>query len=175
MTGDTQAREAGPRGTAAWLGMAEAWLGSAAALLLVAMTLLTAVDVIGRYFFDRPLTGAFELTELAMGAMVFVSLPLVTLRREHVTVDLMEHLVPKAWRRAQQLLMDAIVVLCLAVITWQLWRKAHTMASAGETTATLEIPIYPLVYAMAALSAITVAVTVALALGDARGAREDAR
>ena len=43
------------------------------------MVLLTCVDVVGRYFLNRPLTGAFELTEHAMGALVFSSLPLVAL------------------------------------------------------------------------------------------------
>lgn len=164
-----------PGGLAAWLARAEIVLGSAAALLLVAMTLLTTVDVVGRYFLNRPLAGAFELTELAMGAMVFFSLPLVTLRREQVTVDLLAGAVPVRWQRWQRALFDLVAAACLGAIAWQLWLKAGHMLAAGETTATLHVPIYPLVYTMAVLAAVTVAVMVAMAWGDATGALEPPR
>lgn len=152
------------------LARAELVLGLIAALLLVAMVLLTTIDVIGRYFLNRPLPGSFELTELAMGAMVFSSLPLVTLRRQQVTVDLLESLVPTAWRRAQRALFDLIAAACMAVITAMLWTKAGHMASAGETTAVLQIVVYPLVYTMALLGGLTVAVMLLMAWGDATGA-----
>ena len=158
------------RGLAAWLARIELALGCAAALLLTSMVLLTTVDVIGRYFLDRPLVGAFELTELAMGAMVFSSLPLVTLARQQVTVDLFAGVVPPAWRRVQTVLIDVTAALCLSVIAWRLWQKAIYMAEAGETTATVLVPIYPLVYYMAAMAAVTVALMLAMAFGDATGA-----
>jgi len=171
------ARAAAPprRGLAAWLAHAERWLGCVAALLLAAMVLLTTIDVVGRYFFNRPVVGAFELTELVMGAMVFSSLPLVTLARQQVTVDLFASIVPRTWRRAQNALIDVVAALCLAVIAWRLWQKAVYMAGAGETTATLPIPIYPLVYYMAAMAAVTVVLMLALAVSDAMGTTEGRR
>ena len=66
----------------ALLRRTERLFGAVAALALVGMVLLTCVDVIGRYVLNRPLTGAFELSEMTMGALVFASLPLVTLRRQ---------------------------------------------------------------------------------------------
>ena len=118
--------------------------GRRALVSLVAMTLLTTVDVVGRYFLNRPLAGAFELTELAMGAMVFFSLPLVTLRREQVTVDLLAGAVPVRWQRWERALFDLVAAACL-------------------------------VYTMALLAAVTVAVMVAMAWGDATGALEPPR
>lgn len=173
-TGPAPARTA-PHPLAAWLQRARFALGVAAALLLVAMVSLTTVDVVGRYFLSRPLPGAFELTELAMGAMVFSSLPLVTLSRQQVSVDLLESLVPRAWRRAQSMLLDLVGALCVAVIAWQLWLKAGHMADAGETTATLQVVVYPLVYYMAGLATVTVALMLAMAWGDAAGVLEEGR
>lgn len=157
------------RGLAAWLAHTEHVLGAVAALLLVSMVLLTTIDVIGRYFFSRPLAGAFEITELVMGAMVFSSLPLVTLARQQVTVDLFASIIPRAWRGVQDAVIDVSAAACLAVIAWRLWQKAVYMAEAGETTATLPIPIYPLVYYMAAMAAVTVVLMLALAYSDATG------
>lgn len=137
------------------LRRADGVLGGVAALMLVAMALLTCIDVVGRYFLNRPLTGAFELTELAMGALIFTSLPLVTMRRQQVTVDLFNRLVPRPWRRAQSALFDGVATVCMAVIGWRLWVKAADMAQTGETTAVLQIPVFPLVYYMAALTVAT--------------------
>lgn len=144
-------------------------IGAVTAALLVAMVLLTTVDVAGRYFFGRPLPGAFEITELAMGAMVFASLPLVTLRRQHVTVDLLANAVPQRWRGVQSAMLELIVAGCTGVVAWQLARKASHMAAAGETTATLSIPVYPLIWLMAALAAIAVVATLVMAWHDLRG------
>lgn len=163
-----------PSGLAAWLARTERVLGGAAALLLVAMVLLTMVDVIGRYFLGRPLTGAFELTEMAMGAMVFSSLPLVTLARQQVTVDLLAGAMPAAWWRVSRVLFDLVAAACVGVIAWQLWLKTGHLAAAGETTATLQIAVYPLVAYMAALASATVAVMLAMAWGDATGKLEGA-
>ena len=112
--------------------------GAVAALALVGMVLLTCVDVIGRYVLNRPLTGAFELSEMAMGALVFASLPLVTLRRQQVTVDLLDWLLPATWRTVQDAVANLIAAACTLVVAWRLWVKAEEMMRTGETTAVLE-------------------------------------
>ena len=157
----------------ALLRRADHVLGVVTALMLVAMVLLTCIDVVGRYFLNRPLTGAFELTELAMGALIFSSLPLVTLRRQQVTVDLFDRLVPTSWKRAQSAFFDTMAALCMALIGWRLWIKAAEMAQAGETTAVLQIPVYPLVYYMAALTTATVGVMLIMVWLDATASNKE--
>ncbi len=146
-------------------------LGMIAALTLTAMVLLTCVDVVGRYFFNQPLTGAFELTEHAMGALVFSSLPLVALRRQHVTVDLFDGLVPTRWKRLQAAIVDLVAAVCTGAIAWRLWVKALEMRANGETTAVLQFVVHPLVFFMATLTFIAVIVMLVLAWLDATGNR----
>lgn len=143
-------------------------LGGLAAIALVGMVLLTCVDVIGRYVLNRPLTGAFEMSEMAMGALVFASLPLVTLRRQQVTVDLFDGLLPAGWRAVQDAAANLVAAVCVGVVSWRLWIKASEMLANGETTAVLKIPMYPLVHAMALLSGLTAVVILAMAWLDAR-------
>ena len=146
----------------------ERLLGAAAALALVGIVLLTCVDVVGRYLLNRPLTGAFELSEMARGALVFASLPLVTLRRQQVTVDLLDWLVPRGWRTAQDAVASLVAALCVTVVAWRLWVKAVEMMRSGETTAVLKLPVHPLVYGMAVLSVVTAAVILAMMWLDLR-------
>ena len=59
-----------------------------AALVLLWLVGLTCVDVVGRYFFRAPVTGAVELVQLSMAGIIFLTLPLMFLKNEHVIVDL---------------------------------------------------------------------------------------
>ncbi len=158
---------------AGFIRRADGLLGLIASLILIVIMLLTCADVIGRYFLNMPIPGAFEITELAMGALIFVSLPLVTLRREHVTVDLLTHIVPKGLRVVQQSLLDLLSIVCVGVIAWRVWLKAVAMTSSGDTTATLEIAVYPLVYYMSIMTFLTAGLIAMLAWHDTFGAKND--
>ena len=74
-------------------------LGVVAAIDLFAMMMLTFIDVTGRKLtgtvaFAKPVYGAYEITELLMGVLIFSALPLVTAREGHVTIDIFDRLVP---------------------------------------------------------------------------------
>ena len=53
-------------------------LGVTSAAVLFLMMAITAVDVAGRYVFNKPLTGGFEITELLLAALIYCGLPLVS-------------------------------------------------------------------------------------------------
>lgn len=139
-----------------------------AAIMLLTLMALTCIDVLGRYLFNRPLPGGFELTELGMGALIFTSLPLVTLRRQHVQIDLLD-ILPARWHDVQHAVLGMLTAACMAVIGWRLWIKAGEMAHAGETTATLQISVYPLIYYMALMAFATTALMILFAWEDASG------
>ncbi|MDO5369539.1 TRAP transporter small permease subunit, partial [Paracoccus sp. (in: a-proteobacteria)] len=63
-------------------------LAAAGAGLTLLMVVVTCIDVVGRYLFNRPFGGAFEITQMSLAALVFVALPLTTRARAHVEVDL---------------------------------------------------------------------------------------
>jgi TRAP-type C4-dicarboxylate transport system permease small subunit len=130
-------------------------LGVFAALVLFAMMLLTCCDVVGRYFLSRPIFGAFELTEMLLAALIFAGLPLVTLRNEHVTVDLLDPITPDWLFRIQHVIACALGMLSTGYLAWRLWIRALSMDSAGETTAQLKFKLAYLTYGMSILMALT--------------------
>src|SRR5436309_8236212 len=89
-----------------WLDRA---LGAAAAILLFCLMALTTADVIGRYLFNSPLRGAFEITELMLLALIFAGLPLASRADEHVCLDFIDR---PLGARGQKLLRRAIDLLC---------------------------------------------------------------
>lgn len=130
-------------------------LGGVAAIILFVMMMLTCADVVGRYFLGRPVTGAFELTEMMLAGLIFTGLPLVTLRQEHVTVDVLDPVMPDWLARAQHVLASAISFVATGYLAWRLWLRGGNMLAAGETTAQLKITIGYLTYGMAVLMALT--------------------
>ncbi|MBV1694793.1 MAG: TRAP transporter small permease [Hyphomicrobiales bacterium] len=130
-------------------------LGIAAAVLLFALMMLTCVDVVGRYFLNRPVLGAFELTEMALALLIFIGLPLVTLRQEHISVDLFDAITPRWLLRVQHVVAHAIGAVATGYLAWRLWLRATGMLASGETTAQLKMALGYLCAAMAVLTALT--------------------
>ena len=67
---------------------ASLFFANVAALILLMLVALTCIDVVGRYFFSNPLTGAVELVRICMAGIIFFSFPLMFLRNDHIIVDL---------------------------------------------------------------------------------------
>lgn len=114
------------------------------------MMMVTVVDVTGRYVFNAPLPAGFELTEYLMGVLVFLALPLVSAKGDHVRISLLDNRFGVAARS----LRDRLTGLCAAVvcllIAWPLAALAIRMASYGDGTQTLGIPLAPLAFFMVA-------------------------
>ena len=52
------------------------------------MAAWTFIDVIGRYFFDTPIPGSFEVVGLILGIAMIGAFPLVSFGERHITVGL---------------------------------------------------------------------------------------
>ena len=132
-----------------WKRHAEAILGGAAAAILLAMMLLTFVDVVARYLFSRPVRGAFEVTELMLVVLIFAGLPLVSFTDEHAVMDFIDRLLgPRAQRGLERLVQLACAVF-MFLLTWLVWRKADRIWAYRDVTDVLKIPYGPFVYFMA--------------------------
>ena len=118
------------------------------------MMTLTFVDVVARYVFNRPLRGAFEVTELMLLVLIFAGLPLVSHADEHVTMDFIDRWLAPAARRRLARLMHLAVAALMLFMAWQVWIKAGRISSYGDTTDVLRITVGPFVYFMALMIAL---------------------
>lgn len=140
-------------------GPIEQWaryiLGGVGAILLLTTVIVTSVDVFGRYFFNAPLRGGFELTEVLMLCFIFPAIPLVTWRGGHISVDLFNFLGGVRTRRLHAAIVDLICLLVVAIMIAGLLRKSRQMALFWDYTDTLRIPLAPLGYLVTAMLAAT--------------------
>ena len=135
----------------AWERRADAVLGIAASILLSCLMLVTFVDVVARYLFNRPIRGAFEVTELLLLVLIFAGLPLVSHADEHVTMDFIDRMLPAPAVPVLVRAVHAVVAAVFFFLTWQVIIKAGRISAYGDTTDVLRIAVGPFVYFMAAM------------------------
>lgn len=133
---------------------------TAAPLLLILV--LTFVDVLARYAFASPIKGSVEVIEFAMASLIFTALPLVTRKRLHVTVSLVDGLFKGRAGQVKLAICDAVSALTLAVLAWRLWIQAEDDWADGTATIVLEWLYAPLYFSMAVLAGLTCIATLLL-------------
>jgi TRAP-type transport system small permease protein len=110
--------------------------------MLLAVALLTVLDVSLRYALNRPLPGTFELTQLAMSGIAFLGLGQAQQRGQHITIDLLYERAPQA-RRALDACAGLVSLLVAGTITWRLLETLIRTRAGGEVTGVLNLPLYP--------------------------------
>lgn len=136
-------------------------LGTIAIILLVALAGLTCVDVVARYWFNAPVNGAYELTQMMLAVLVFTALPLTTAAREHVEVELITDLAKPAISRIICFLAGLLSAVVLLALSWRLYHHAEKLATDGAVTNSLALSLAPIGY-IGAISCVLSAVIAVL-------------
>jgi len=124
-----------------WLGFSKI-LGFACLVVLFALIGMICVDVVARYLFNSPISGAYELTELLLATLIFLALPLTTQAREHIEVELLDGIANKGFRLLTAVASIGVTSAVFAVIGYQIWHHALRLQRYGQVTDSLEIPLY---------------------------------
>lgn len=123
-----------------------AYLGGA---VLVGLVLLVIYEIAMRYFFGRPFRGGFEITELAMSAIVACGLPYAASQRAHVAIDVFSHILDRPAFRWLNACVCALGAAALALVAWQTWLHAQSSLAYGDVTNMMRIPKPPFQFAIA--------------------------
>lgn len=124
-------------------------LSHAAALILFALMVLTTADVVGRYFFNAPILGVFEITEFMMVCIVFFSMAPTQAQKGHVAVDILVSLFSKRLQNVFEFLNYFLSMGILTLVTWKSIARGFEVMGTGEFSGTLRIPVYPFVFMLA--------------------------
>lgn len=125
---------------------AAAW---AAGGVLVLLMVLTTADVVGRYFFNSPIAGVFDLTHFAVSIMAYLGLAYCAMRGAHVAIELLYDKLPKAARGVLDRAINLAGCLLFGLISWRTAVQSIDIRDMGEASQMMEIPLYPLYYLVA--------------------------
>jgi tripartite ATP-independent transporter DctM subunit len=123
-------------------------------VVLAVMVLLITVDVVLRYFFNRPIKGSYELIEFMLVFIVFTGLAYTQTKTGHITIDL---LTSRLSKRLQAVINSATHFLCLGafiLVTWRSIVKSEILRAEGTTSGLLFIPNFPFMWVVAFGSAL---------------------
>ncbi len=129
-----------------------------AAFVLVAMTLLTSVDVIARYVFNSPLKGAFELTQIKLASLVYISFVIAAGSNEHVRVELLDLSKFRLIDWLRRLGVIALSLFIPFILGWQIWSHGDKFYRFGQVTNSLSISLAWVAYFAAACCFLTLIV-----------------
>ncbi|MGD9332342.1 MAG: TRAP transporter small permease [Desulfobacterales bacterium] len=122
------------------------WVSAAA---VVGMMVLTCMDIILRLF-RHPIPGTYEMVGFLGAVFAAFSLGYTSVKRGHIAVDF---LVQKLPQRVQSLVDGINALICaifFALVARQCMTYAADLKNYGEVSMTLQMPVYPFVYGIAA-------------------------
>jgi len=122
------------------------YLACIGALSLFFMMCLTIADVAGRYLFNKPILGAFEITEFMVLVLIFSFLAYAQSHKAHINVDLFMMFFPEKFKNIIELFNHIACLAIMLLITWTGFENAIEVMEAGEASPNLALPNYPFVF-----------------------------
>jgi TRAP-type C4-dicarboxylate transport system permease small subunit len=119
------------------------FIGQACSVSFFVCILISALEVVMRYGFDRPTLWSTELAMTLCASVWVLSVGYVTQRHRHISITMVELLVsPRVWHalRLLQMLVSAVAV---AILTWALWGPAVKAVTRVEHSGTALNSIQP--------------------------------
>ncbi len=110
---------------------------------------LTTADVALRAL-GRPILGTYEVVAICGGLVIGLAAPLTSWRRGHIAVELVTRKFPDKARNIINVITRCIAIgLCL-VIGRNIIKIGTDFWAGGEVSNTLQLPLYPVAYGIAA-------------------------
>lgn len=121
------------------------WISGSA---LVLMMLLGFGNVLSRTFW-QPIKGTFELIGFLGALCTAMALGYTQIRKNHVGVDIITSKYSKRWQQITEMLSYMITAPFFVVVAWQVAAWGTTIMQSGETSETLQLTYYPVIYVVA--------------------------
>jgi len=132
-------------------------LGVVAGLAIVAMIVVTCVDVVGRLF-SRPIKGAYDIVELLGAITIAGGLPYTTGCKGHVAIEFFWQRLSRRGRIIVDTFARLITISMFTFLTWRFVQYGTELRASGQGNATLGWPVFWLPWWMALCTGVMVLV-----------------
>jgi TRAP-type C4-dicarboxylate transport system permease small subunit len=110
--------------------------------MLLVMMLLGFADVLGRYVFNRPITGTLEIFEILLPGIVLFGLAYAQRVKAHIAVDVFYSRFPSRVQKIVGVAINIWAILFFAIVTWRSALIAIMHWHTGRRISNLPVPIY---------------------------------
>lgn len=116
------------------------------AITALLMLIITVWDIIGRKFFNSPVSGVYELTSIGLVVITFTGIGLAQLEGENLGITLLYDKFSDKVKSVFDFFIAFISISLFLVVFTQTLKFAQRMTAANQVTSVLRIPISPWVY-----------------------------
>jgi TRAP-type C4-dicarboxylate transport system permease small subunit len=135
---------------------------TAMAMVAMVFTMLAVVaDVLGRWIFNSPIRGTWDLVVLAFAIIVWGPMAMAAFKGSHVALTVLVDKLPRLPRLVVELIINLLSGGMLGVISWRLVMYGISQGQAITRTGVLKIPVSPFLYFAAFGCALTALVFLA--------------
>ena len=122
-----------------------------AAIALVGMMLITVADVCGRYIFNNPIKGTWELVGFLLVAAGAWGLGYCQVKKGHIRVDFLLQRFPEKVRESLTAFANFLGFAAFSLLCWRciVYAQYYLSLTRGNATDTLHIPLFPFVLFLA--------------------------
>lgn len=115
---------------------------------LTFIVLLTTADVVMRAF-GRPILGTYEIVAMCGGIVIGFVTPITSWLRGHVYVDFLVKKFSPAIQNAVNITTRCVGIGMFIMVALNVVKIGNSFRRAGEISNTLQLPLYPIAYAVA--------------------------
>jgi len=120
------------------------WLIVVSGVVIMALCLYTTGDVVGRYIFNKPLWGAYELSLIFLIYITFWGIAFVQSRGGHMRLGFLWQRFGLRGKATLDLLTVLIGLFLFVIITWQGWSYAvESWVMKESSMGAWEVPYFP--------------------------------
>ena len=113
--------------------------------MLIVLIVLTVAEVLMRFFVGISLKGSKELSEYALGILVFLTLPYCAVRCAHIVVDIATMKLSNHIKALIDTVVYFLSVILCGLLAWQLFVRGIHIAERGEVSTMLQVWLSPFV------------------------------
>ena len=117
------------------------FLTRVAAIFLLAMVAINVIDVGLRETFNAPIFGTHEIVVFMLAAVAFLAIPEVFLRDQHITIELIDQLLPERVIDALRAFGTLCAMTFVGLMVWHMIQPAMDYVEFNEITMDLQLPL----------------------------------
>lgn len=125
------------------------WSSEVSSVIIILLMFLVTSDVIGRYVFNSPIPGTYEVSESLMVFIVFLAYAYTEATGQHIRIQLIERRTTPRQLHSLNVVACLIGIFVYGIICWQACGQAWVSVVVGERmTGWLRLPLFPARFAL---------------------------
>ncbi len=120
------------------------YMAAIAGTTLVLVMLLTVLDVMLRYFANRPILGVYDLVALGGAVVIGFSIPYAAEKKVHVYMEMVQQTFHRIARQILVVFTRLVAMGVSLLVFWNLVKLGTGFRETGEASLTIQITYYPI-------------------------------